>query len=59
MMESKMYELVCDPGNVHFTIRSKDMDEVLDAGVQHVKRIHGKVESREEIRKMVKEVVQS
>ncbi len=51
----KMYELVCDPGNVHFTMTSKDMDEVLDAGVTHVKRIHHQDMSREDIRKLVRE----
>jgi predicted small metal-binding protein len=52
----KMYELVCDPGDLHFTMSSKDMDEVVDGGVMHVKRIHNQDISRDEIRKMVHEV---
>ncbi len=55
-MEGKMYEMDCQAENGHFSVKSKNLDEVLDSGQQHLKRIHHQDTSREDVRKMVHEV---
>lgn len=55
-MENKMYEMECDAENGHFTVRSKNLDEVVESGQQHLKRIHHQDKSRDDVRKMVHEV---
>ena len=58
-MEKKMYEFVCgDHGDAHYTVRSTNLDEVLESAQQHVKRIHGGDISLEEVRKLVHEFKQ-
>ncbi len=51
-----MYEVNCEGGGYHFTVRSKDMDEVIQAVQAHTKRIHKQETSREDARKLVHEV---
>ncbi len=55
-MDNKMYELDCSAENGHFTVRSKNLDEVVESGQQHLKRIHHQDMSRDDVRKMVHEV---
>jgi predicted small metal-binding protein len=57
-MDNKMYELDCEAENGHFTVKSKSLDEVLDSGQQHLKRVHQQDMSREDVRKLVHEVNQ-
>ncbi len=57
-MDNKMYELECEAENRHFVVKSKNLDEVLDSGQQHLKRIHHQDMPREEVRKLVHEVNQ-
>ncbi len=56
MMRGQMYEVICDPDNPHFMVRSSSMDEAAQAAQDHVKRIHGQDVSIDDARKLVREV---
>ncbi len=56
MENEKWFEVQCEPGNLHFTARDRNENELIKLVQMHLKNTHGQDISSQEARSYIHEV---